>query len=90
MDLRWLNPIPFDDIEAQVSATGRALVVDECRRTGGLAEPILAAIHERCPEARAVRVAADDWFIPLGAAANLVLVQEADIESAARKLLEIP
>jgi 2-oxoisovalerate dehydrogenase E1 component len=34
------------------------------------------------------RVASRDSYVPLGAAANLVLLSEADIEAAARALLK--
>jgi len=87
VDLRWLLPLPEAAFAAQARRCGAALVVDECRRTGGVAEPVLAALAERCPGVAVARVAADDTFIPLGAAANLVLVQEDDIHAAARELL---
>ena len=35
------------------------------------------------------RVAAADSYVPLAAAANLVLVQEPDIERAAREIVEV-
>jgi len=35
------------------------------------------------------RIAADDSFVPLGQAADLVLISEADIEDAARTLLNL-
>ena len=66
---------------------GRVLVVDECRRTGGMAEGILTALVEHCPEVKMARVTGDDTYIPLGAAANLVLVQEEDIERGVRELM---
>jgi 2-oxoisovalerate dehydrogenase E1 component len=37
---------------------------------------------------RVARVAGRDSFIPLGAAANLVLVGEDDVERAARELVD--
>jgi 2-oxoisovalerate dehydrogenase E1 component len=37
VDLRWLNPLNEALILAQSRATGRVLVVDESRRTGGIA-----------------------------------------------------
>ncbi|MEP0848489.1 MAG: MFS transporter [Phycisphaerae bacterium] len=46
LDLRWLNPLNVDFIREHAAATGQLLVVDECRRTGGMAEPILASIAE--------------------------------------------
>jgi 2-oxoisovalerate dehydrogenase E1 component len=87
LDLRWLNPLPVDDIVAAVRATGRVLVVDECRRTGGVSEAVFAALVDRGVSARMARVAGVDVYIPLGGAANLVLVQEADILAAAKSLL---
>lgn len=88
VDLRWLNPLPVDDIVEAAQATGRVLVVDECRRTGGVAEGVFTALVERCPSVRMARVTGEDTYIPLGAAANLVLVQEEDIEAAARAIME--
>ena len=87
VDLRWLQPLPVEAMVAQAQATGRVLVVDECRRTGGVAEGVMAALAERCPGVPLTRVAGDDCFIPLGAAANLVLVQEDDIEASIRAAL---
>lgn len=80
VDLRWINPLNEAFIAEQAEATGRVLVVDEGRRTGGLAEAILAAIHERCgPRVHAARIAGHDTYIPLGPAANEVLPTEAAI-----------
>ena len=89
-DLRWLNPLPVEDLVEAARATGKVLVVDECRRTGGVAEGVLTALVEGCPEVRMGRVTGDDTFIPLGDAANRVLVQEPDIEAAALALLQEP
>ena len=35
VDLRWLAPLPVDDLLRGARLTGRVLVVDETRRTGG-------------------------------------------------------
>lgn len=88
VDLRWLSPLPMDDVIAAAQHTGKVLVVDECRRTGGVAEGVMTGLVEGCPEVRMARVTGQDTYIPLGGAANLVLVQEHDIEAAARALLE--
>ena len=87
VDLRWLQPLPVEAMVIQARSTGRVLVVDECRRTGGMAEGIMACLAEACPEIPLSRVAGDDCYIPLGAAANLVLVQEHDIEAGIRAAL---
>ncbi len=88
LHLRWLNPLNEDFIEEQARATGRVLVMDESRRTGGLAEPIMAVIAERCGREVAVaRINAEDTFVPLGSATDAVLPLEGDIVEAAVRLL---
>lgn len=87
LDLRWLAPLPVDDIVSAVEATGRVLVVDECRRSGGISEAVFTALVDRGVVASMARVASLDTFIPLGSAANLVLVQETDILRAAHALV---
>ncbi len=87
VDLRWLNPLNEDFIVAQAEATGRVLVVDESRRTGGIAEAVLAIIHERCSGVTAARINAFDTYVPLGPAADTVLPGERDIISAATEIV---
>lgn len=88
LDLRWLKPLNAAAIAKQAKACGHVLVVDEGRRTGGIAEEIFTLLDEQGdPEIKKARVVGADSFIPLGEAANLVLVQEADILAAAKKLL---
>jgi 2-oxoisovalerate dehydrogenase E1 component len=63
------------------------LVVDECRASGGgPSARILAELAERTEGVRMRRITAVDTFIPLGDAANAVLVQEHDIVAAALEL----
>jgi 2-oxoisovalerate dehydrogenase E1 component len=64
------------------------LVVDETRRSGGVSEGVIAALVDRGFTGPLARVASVDSFIPLGAAANHVLVSEADIERAALAMCE--
>jgi 2-oxoisovalerate dehydrogenase E1 component len=87
VDLRWLAPLPVDDIVREAGATGRVLVVDETRRTGGVAEGIIAALVDVGFPGRIRRVASADSYIPLGDAASHVLLSEDEIEKAARDLL---
>lgn len=86
VDLRWLAPLPVDDIVREANATGRVLVADETRRSGGVGEGVLAALVDAGFTGTMARVASHDTFIPLGAAANLVLLSEDDIETAAAEL----
>jgi 2-oxoisovalerate dehydrogenase E1 component len=87
LDLRWLAPLPLDDLLREAYATGRVLVVDETRRTGGVSEGVLAALVDARFEGRVARVASLDSFVPLGDAARFVLVSEDEIEAAALALV---
>jgi 2-oxoisovalerate dehydrogenase E1 component len=87
LDLRWLAPLPVEDIVREASATGSVLVVDETRRTGGVSEGIVAELVDAGFAGRVARVASKDSFVPLGDAARLVLVSEDEIEDAALRLL---
>ncbi|MDT8367560.1 MAG: thiamine pyrophosphate-dependent enzyme [Longimicrobiales bacterium] len=80
IDLRWLNPLPFDALEAAVEGCERVLVVDECRQTGGgVADALLAELVRRGTPATLDSIAAPDSFVPLGPAADTVLIQVEDI-----------
>ena len=83
VDLRWIAPMPIDDLLRESNATGRVLIVDETRRTGGVSEGIIAGLVDAGFGGPIARVAGKDSFVPLGAAANLVLVSENDIVAAA-------
>lgn len=86
LDLRWLVPLPWDDVLQQARIAGRVLVVDESRHSGNVSEALLAGLAERAPELRTARVTSADCFVPLGEAAELVLVSEAEIVAAALAL----
>jgi len=88
VDLRWIAPMPIDDMVDAAEVTGRVLIVDETRRSGGVGEGIIAALVERGVGATINRIAATDSFVPLGAAANLVLVSEDDIVAAASRSVQ--
>jgi 2-oxoisovalerate dehydrogenase E1 component len=88
VDLRWLAPLNRAAIVAEAEATGRVLVVDEGRRSGGIGEQIVAAlIEERARVRRIHRVAGKDCYVPLAAAADLVLLSEAEIEHGMRETM---
>ncbi|WP_432977706.1 transketolase C-terminal domain-containing protein [Dactylosporangium sp. CA-233914] len=87
VDLRWLSPLPVGDIIKNASDTGRVLIVDETRRSGGIGEGVIAALVDAGYVGVARRVAAVDSFVPLGPAANHVLVSEEQIVQGARSLL---
>jgi 2-oxoisovalerate dehydrogenase E1 component len=87
LDLRWIAPLPVEDILREAGATGRVLVVDETRHAGGVGEGVVTALVENGFRGQMARVASADSYIPLGDAANLVLLGEDEIEAAARALL---
>lgn len=87
LDLRWLAPLPVADILREAEATGRVLIVDETRRSGGVSEGIVTALVDAGFDGALSRVTSQDSFVPLGAAANHVLLQEPEIEAAARALV---
>jgi 2-oxoisovalerate dehydrogenase E1 component len=87
VDIRWLVPLPVADILREAEATGRVLIVDETRRSGGVSEGILGALVDANFDGTISRVTSRDSFVPLGEAADHVLLQEAEIEAAARALV---
>lgn len=89
VDLRWIAPLPAQAIREHARSARACLVVDECRRSGNVGEAVVAAIAEDAPlgHRALARVASADSFVPLAAAADLVLVQEQEIMAAARSLL---
>lgn len=87
VDLRWLAPLPVDDVLREIAATGRMLVVDETRATGGVGEALITAAVLGGFGGHVARVAGRDSFIPLGPAAQTVLVSEHDIVAAAEELV---
>jgi 2-oxoisovalerate dehydrogenase E1 component len=92
-DLRWLMPLPLAQLKAHAKACSRVLVVDECRRNQAGPSPLILAELCQDPDlegCRFRRVAAADSYVPLAAAANLVLVGQDDIERAALQLCEEP
>jgi 2-oxoisovalerate dehydrogenase E1 component len=88
LDLRWIAPLPIDELAAYAAGFDRVLVVDETRRSGGVGEGVVTALVERGYRGRIGRVASADSYVPLGPAAGLVLVGEDEIVEAARGLCD--
>ena len=87
LDLRWIAPLPAEDILREATVTGRVLVADETRRSGGVSEAIITTLIDAGFTGTIARVNSEDSFIPLGDAAQAVLLSETAIESRARSLL---
>ena len=86
IDIRWLSPLPEDAILDAVSGCRNVLVVDETRRTGGLAEALMALLTERSTVPHA-RLSAEDSFIATGPAYAVTMPSADGIAEAARKLV---
>ncbi|HEY7433216.1 MAG TPA: thiamine pyrophosphate-dependent enzyme [Streptosporangiaceae bacterium] len=87
VDLRWLAPLPAADILREAGATGRVVIADETRRTGGVSEGVLTVLADGGFGGSVTRVTSEDSFVPLGDAATTVLLSQTAIEDAVRALL---
>jgi 2-oxoisovalerate dehydrogenase E1 component len=87
LDLRWLSPLPVNDILREAASSGQVLVVDETRRSGGVSEGVVAALIDGGFRGPIARVTSEDSFIPLGDAARAVLLDEATVLHAARSMI---
>jgi 2-oxoisovalerate dehydrogenase E1 component len=87
LDLRWLAPLPLDDLRARLPAAAACLVVDECRASGGIADAVVAHLAETGHPGPLGSVRARDGYVPLGPAASTVLIGDADVDAAALRLL---
>jgi len=91
LDLRWLVPLDREAVLALVKRTGRALIVHEDSRTGGIGESLAAIIQEEAFEwldAPVRIVGALDTPVPYSPPLERVfLPSETEIEHAARRLV---
>ncbi len=85
IDLRWLHPLPEQAILQAVAGCKSLLIVDELRRSGSISEKLMTVLAEAGLADRTSRITAEDCFIPLGPAAELVLPSKDDILAAALK-----
>ncbi len=83
LDLRWLAPLPAEDILHHARATGRVVIADETRRSGGISEAVCTALIDAGFTGPITRVTSADSFVPLGPATAHVLLDETTIENAA-------
>ena len=88
MDMRWLAPLPMEAIRAHADECGAVLVVDECRATGaGVADAIVSGLVEDGYRGRLRTLRSADCYIPLGAAAEVTLLDEDEIVEAAQEVM---
>lgn len=89
VDLRWLSPLPEEALLKAVAGAKHILIVDETRRSGGVAEGLMALFAERTdpPIAREV---SQDSFIATGPAYAATMPSVESIVVAARQLAGRP
>jgi len=85
LDLRWLAPLPEVALNEVARLFDAVLVVDETRRSGGVSEAVVTALFDGGHRGRISRVTSADTFVPLGPAADVVLLSENDIVIAAEE-----
>ncbi|AXR79676.1 alpha-ketoacid dehydrogenase subunit beta [Natrarchaeobaculum sulfurireducens] len=91
VDLRTLSPLDEDAIVDSFTKTGRAAVVHEAPKTGGLAGEIIATIQEHAllyQEAPVQRITGFDTPFPLYALEDYYLPEAARIEDGIRDAME--
>lgn len=85
IDLGWLSPLPEASLLDSVKGCANILIVDETRRTGGLAEALMALFNEQTDIPHA-RLTAEDSFIPTGPAYAATMPSADSIVDAATAL----
>ncbi len=84
LDLRWLNPLPLEQVRAHAADCGRVLVADEARATGGgIADAVVADLVEHGFRGPVGSVRSAVSYVPLGPAGGTVLLSTGDIRDAA-------
>ncbi|MGI9085032.1 MAG: thiamine pyrophosphate-dependent enzyme [Aeromicrobium sp.] len=85
-DLQWIAPLPAEQLMDHARQYAKVLVVDETRRSGGVSESVITALVDGGYGGQVGRVTSADSFIPLGPAADHVLLSVDDIVDAATAL----
>ncbi len=84
IDVRWLCPLPNEEILSAVKDCKHVLIVDECRKTGSVSEELMALLKNHN---NVERLTAEDSFIPLGRAYASTLPSKESIAEAALNLV---
>ncbi|WP_284164908.1 alpha-ketoacid dehydrogenase subunit alpha/beta [Frigidibacter sp. SD6-1] len=88
IDTRWLSPLPEEALTRAVEGCERILIVDETRRSGGVAEALMALFTERT-DVPLARITAEDSFIATGPAYAATMPSADGIYLAAKDLLGV-
>jgi pyruvate dehydrogenase E1 component beta subunit len=91
IDLRTIAPLDEAAIAASVNKTGRAVVVHEATRSGGIGAEVIAVINERCLYSLlkpVARVTSPDTPFPVPAIEDAVMPTPQRISAAIRDTLQ--
>lgn len=91
IDLRTIAPLDEEAIAASVSKTGRAVVVHEAARAGGVGAEVIAVINERCLYSLlkpVERITSPDMPFPLTSVEDIFLPTPARVAAAIRRTIE--
>ncbi len=83
VDLCWLAPLNQQAIVEQARQCQGVLIVDECRKTGSISEALMTMLSEHQYTKPVQRITAQDSFIPLGTASQVVLPSTEQIVTTA-------
>lgn len=86
IDMRWLSPLPDEALLNAVAGAARILAVDETRRSGGVAEALMALFAERT-DLPVARLTAEDSFIATGPAYAATMPSTDSIFDAAMAMM---
>ncbi len=86
IDLRWLSPLPYDSLVKAIGTASRVLIVDETRRTGGIAAELSANLADLI-DVPIARLTAEDSFIATGPAYAATMPSKNSIIKAALQIV---
>lgn len=93
IDLISLKPLDMETISASIRKTHRAIVVEECMKTGGIGAELTASINDRLfdeLDAPVLRLSSQDIPTPYnGALERLTIVQPPQIVEAVQKMMAL-
>ena len=91
IDLRSLHPVDYDMIVASIQKTGRAVMLDTSRRTGGIMSEVVAEVQERALDwldGPVMRVGSKDVPWPYNRGLEQDILPDAgDVVAAAKKII---
>lgn len=86
IDMRWIAPVPKQELLKQTKSCRSILIVDECRETGSQSEGLVSLFAEN-GDKNIARLTATDCFIATGPAYGATLPTVEGITTAALELL---